>query len=401
MKRLFLASALAAAFSANATNLEVSLFYSDGYVSDNNILVSSEVIGFYRSINAANQLFSDNGVNLTLKPAKVQSVAEGTYAANYNVWNLLIDMESGSLESVTDNAGHFQVGIARDTHSGNSGYGESMTEFKYVGLRGGGNDYKKVAVTGNILNRYDADGYEYFMAHELLHTLGGSHNASDAALFEYNSSGNNYGYGDTCDDGSASLMDVSFASNSSSVTQKLTGATGCDSGSGDMVRLVNTFVTEVPSHATSLNMDTLVLAANENTSTSEFEFTVTRSVDTTSPITAYVHISGTGATLGNELQPVEVSFLANETSKTVTVPFSSIHAMFNDADDYDDKVFAVAVSEKEVVAALTDLTAINTAWTSDSNSGSTSSTGGEGGGGSVGIFTFFALAFMSLFRRGK
>ncbi|MCC2525555.1 hypothetical protein [Vibrio coralliilyticus] len=396
MKRLLLATALTASFAASATNLEISLFYSEGYTSDSSILVSSEIIGFYRSIDAANTLFSDSSANLVLVPAKIEALDEATFAANYNVFGLLNDMSSGSLEASTDNAGHLQLGIARDTFNGNSGYGEAINEFRFVGLRGGGTDYKKVAVTGNILNRYEASGYKHFMAHEVLHAaVGASHTASDAALFEYNSSGNNFGYGQTCDDGSASLMDSNFVNNASTVTQKISGAAGCASGGGNVVSHINTFAPEVPAHASYLNMNTMTMSVSENTSTSEYEFTVTRTKDTTSAINAYLHISGTNATVGNELQPVTVAFAANETSKTVTVPFSSIHAMFNDADPYDDKVYAVAISEKEVMNSLVDLTAINTTWSGDS---STASTSGGGGGGSIGIFTLLAMGLLRLRR---
>ncbi|CCO44194.1 exported hypothetical protein [Vibrio nigripulchritudo SOn1] len=408
LKRLLLgivfSTSLSATATASNTNLEVSLFYSDAYNSIGNVQVSSEVIGFYRSIDAANELFRENGVRVTLVPAKVSAIDSATYATNYNTWNLLIEMEAGSLESVTDH-GHFQVGIARYTHNGNSGYGENMTEFKYMGIASsGGHDFKKIAIKDGILNRYDTDGTKYFMAHELLHTLGGSHDAGDAALFEYMSSGRNYGYGQTCNDGYVSIMDVGFASNpTSQMSQKISGASGCDNGPADMVRLINEYAPAVASHAPYLNMNSLTMSAIENTATSEFELTVQRSVDTSTATTAYIHISGTGASESNEIQPIPVSFTANELAKTVKVPFSSIHPLYNDADGYDGKVYAVAVSPKETVNALTDLSAINTAWSSsndtDTSDGSDSDGGAGSSGGSVGFLAILAIAFGGITRR--
>ncbi|MCG9575445.1 M12 family metallo-peptidase [Vibrio tubiashii] len=396
MKRILLAASLSAAFAAQATNLEVSLYYSEGYASSNAVLVSSEIVGFYRSLAAANEVFSRSGASLTLVPAKIEAVPVATFSANENVFNLLTNLESGALKAVTDGNGHFQVALAMNQWNGKNGYAETMSELDYTTI-GAGTDYKKATVQVGVLNRFQDGGYRYILPHEILHTIGASHDASDATLFENGSSGENYGYAITCADGSESLMSATVSSNALGVVQKMSGGAGCTDATANMVNFTNKYSALTAGHAASLGINTMTVAVAENVGAETFDFTVTRSVAVTNAKTAYLHISGTGATVGNEIAPVAVSFLANETSKTVTVPFSSIHPMFNDAQPYDGKVYAVAVADNEVSNSAFDLTTVNTQWKDNSNSGSsTPAGGGSGGGGSFGFLTLLGLALATL-----
>lgn len=401
MKRLLLVSVLGASFAAHATDLDISLYYSNDYASTDDVLVSSEIIGFYRSLDAANTLFTNSGVNTTFVPAKIVGLGGGVFDGNLDVWDTRLSMESGTLQSPTDSAGHIQIGVARTPYGGTIGLAEAILQSRYDALAVSGTDYKKVSIAAGIMNAFDGSfpRYPYILAHEAVHSLGGSHDSADANLFDDTSSGNNYGYGQTCDDSSLSLMDANIATDSDGYALKLSGMAGCNSFGGDMVTFLNTYVPLAEGHAASLNMNTLTLAAVEDTVDQEFEFTVTRTVNVSSSGTAYVHISGTGATATNEIAPVEVTFAANQAAATVAVPFTSIHPMFDDADPYDDKVYAAAVSDDEVVNTATDLSSINTAWTSSSSSSTSSSGGGGGSGGSASIFGLLILAAIGVRRR--
>ncbi|WP_281189023.1 M12 family metallo-peptidase [Vibrio harveyi] len=416
MERLLVSSALAlTCLSAQAVELEVSLMYSDGYVNDTGVLVSSEIIGFYRSLDAANSLFSDSNVDLSLAPAKIYSVDAKTYDPTLNVLELRSELERKSLEDISDSAGHFVVGIARyPTSSGAIGYALPFNDAAYAKFDADPSykQTKKFALASGVTNSTSNPRYKYVLGHELLHTLGAAHDQTGGERFDSYSLGNNFGHGEDCGNGNMSLMAESSVS--ASGTMMLSGIEGCNAGNGDMVRFIKEYAPRVSKHENYLHMNTMTMNVIEDVAESEFEFTVTRTKDLSNSAKAYVHVSGSNASITNEIAPVEVAFDANQATKTVTVPFSSIHPMFEDAKESDKKVFAVAISNTEVMNQLVDLSGINTQWRPDSgsggNDGDDNGNGNNGnnggntssnGGGSVSFLGLISLLSFGLFRRRK
>ncbi|EJB5268106.1 hypothetical protein MW651_000710 [Vibrio vulnificus] len=408
MKRCFSMGLLALACQAQAVELEVSLLYSEGYTQDSGVLVSSEIVGFYRSLDAANELFQQHNVDLTFVPAKITAVAESQFDASMNVSQTRAALDRGALESLSDHAGHFVMGLAHRANSdGTVGYALSFSHSKYA-MFDRDLSYKlskKAAISSNILNDAINPRNRYVLVHELLHGIGAAHDETGALRFDTFSSGYTFGHGEDCGDGNRSLMAASFMSYQGVLM--LSGADNCNQGNGDMVRFIRQFAPRVASHENYFHMNTLAMTVFEDVAESEFEFTVTRSKDVSLPSVAYIHVSGSNASVTNELAPVTVVFDANESVKTVAVPFANVHPLFDDAELADKKVFAVAVSEVEVMPNLVELSAINTQWKpsmdngnggDNGNSGDNShgSTGGSSGGGSLGllILLLFSVGFV-------
>ncbi|END2489075.1 TPA: M12 family metallo-peptidase [Vibrio vulnificus] len=401
MKRCFSMGLLALACQAQAVELEVSLLYSEGYNQDSGVIVSSEIVGFYRSLDAANELFKQHNLDLNFVPAKITAVAESQFDASMNVTQTRAALERGALESLSDHAGHFVMGLARHANSdGTVGYALSFNDAKYAKFD---SDLsyklsKKVAISSNILNDAINPRNRYVLVHELLHGIGAAHDETGALRFDSYSSGYTFGHGEDCGYGNRSLMAASFMS--SSGVLMLSGSDNCNQGNGDMVRFIRQFAPRVASHENYFHMNTLSMTVFEDVAESEFEFTVTRSKDVSSPSIAYVHVSGSNASVTNELAPVLVAFDANESVKTVAVPFANVHPLFDDAELADKKVFAVAVSESEVMPSLVELSAINTQWKpgSDNGNGGDNGSGSTGGssGGSLGllILLLFSVGFV-------
>jgi hypothetical protein len=399
MKRLLVSSAVAlSCFTAQATELEISLYYSDAFYNDSGVLLSSDIVGFYRSIDAANALFDEAGANLTFVPAKISGEDVSVFPNGQTTRQTRGLLDYGTMDSVSDTASHFAVGLGY-SRGGVLGTAVPFLDRGYASPTA--NTKKSAVATGVMAN--ESTSHSYILAHEVLHSFGASHHESDAQYFDSLGNGEDYGHGEVCDDGGYSLMHEFVATDSDAPL--ISGQIGCASGHGDMVSFINKYAPLVANHAAPLNMNTLKLVAIENTAESEFEFTVTRSINTTQPSTVELHISGSGATITNEIIPVEIDFLANELSKTVRVPFSSIHPLFEDAKFIDGQVYAVAISDDEVMKELLDVTALNTAWTDtpdpiepDDGGGDVTSTGG-GGGGSMSWFGLIALLMLRKLRR--
>ncbi|AYV20526.1 hypothetical protein [Vibrio mediterranei] len=399
MKRLLVSSAVAlSCFSAQATELEISLYYSDAFYNDSGVLLSSDIVGFYRSIDAANALFDEAGANLTFVPAKISGEDVSVFPNGKTTRQTRGLLDYGTMEVVSDSASHFAVGLG---YSQGGVLGVAVPYYDY-GYATPSINTKKSAVASGVMSRTDSR-YPYILAHEVLHSFGGSHDESGAQSFDSLGNGEDYGHGDICDDGEYSLMHELASTGASAPL--VSGQGGCNSGHGDMVRFINTYAPLVANDAVPLNMNTLKMVAIEDTAESEFEFTVTRSINTSQPSTVELHISGSGATITNEIIPVEIDFLANELSKTVRVPFSSIHPLFEEAKFIDGQVYAVAISDDEVMKELLDVTALNTAWTDtpdpiepDDGGGDVTSTGGSGGG-SMSWFGLITLLMLRKLRR--
>ncbi|EMI4232927.1 hypothetical protein WB856_002857 [Vibrio vulnificus] len=385
MKRCFSMGLLALACQAQAVELEVSLLYSEGYNQDSGVLVSSEIVGFYRSLDAANELFQQHNVDLTFVPAKITAVAESQFDASMNVSQTRAALDRGALESLSDHAGHFVMGLAHRANSdGTVGYALSFSHSKYA-MFDRDLSYKlskKAAISSNILNDAINPRNRYVLVHELLHGIGAAHDETGALRFDTFSSGYTFGHGEDCGDGNRSLMAASFMSYQGVLM--LSGADNCNQGNGDMVRFIRQFAPRVASHENYFHMNTLAMTVFEDVAESEFEFTVTRSKDVSLPSVAYIHVSGSNASVTNELAPVTVAFDANESVKTVAVPFANVHPLFDDAELADKKVFAVAVSEVEVMPNLVELSAINTQWKPSTDNGNGGDNGGDNGNGSIG-----------------
>lgn len=404
MKRLLVSSAVAlSCFSAQATELEISLYYSDAFYNDSGVLLSSDIVGFYRSIDAANALFDEAGANLTFVPAKISGEDVSVFPNGQTTRQTRALLDRGTMEAVSDTASHFAVGLG---YSQGGVLGVAVPYYDY-GYATPTINTKKSAVASGVMPRTDSR-YPYILAHEVLHSFGARHDESGGQSFDSLNNGENYGHGDICDDGEYSLMHELVSTGTSAPL--VSGQAGCNSGHGDVVSFINKYAPLVANDAVSLNMNTLKMVAVEDTAESEFEFTVTRSINTTQPSTVELHISGSGATITNEIIPVEIDFLADELSKTVSVPFTSIHPLFEDAKSLDGQVYAVAISDDEVMKELLDVTALNTAWTDtpdpvdpvdpdDGSGGDTSTGGGGGGGGSFGTFSWLALAAVAFIRR--
>ncbi|EMK3315365.1 hypothetical protein V8043_002755 [Vibrio vulnificus] len=406
MKRCFSMGLLALACQAQAVELEVSLLYSEGYNQDSGVLVSSEIVGFYRSLDAANELFNQHNLDLNFVPAKITAVAESQFDASMNVTQTRAALDRGALESLSDHAGHFVMGLARHADSdGTAGYALSFIHSRYAKFDRDPSYKlsKKVAISSNILTYAINPRYRYVLVHELLHGIGAAHDETGALRFDTFSSGYTFGHGEDCGDGNRSLMAASFTAGRGVLM--LSGADNCNQGNGDMVRFIREFAPRVASHENYFHMNTLAMTVFEDVAESEFEFTVTRSKDVSLPSVAYIHVSGSNASVTNELAPVTVAFDANESVKTVAVPFANVHPLFDDAELADKKVFAVAVSEVEVMPNLVELSAINTQWKPSMDNGNggdnggdngNGSTGGSSGGGSLGllILLLFSVGFV-------
>lgn len=423
MERLLLSSALAlSAFSAQATELEVSFAYSDAYASDSYVLVSSEIVGFYRSLEAVNSLLEESGAELTLVPAKVFDIDNSLFPEVPHVRAVQGSLWLSELKEPTNDSGHMLIALSKIPSTNRilgasvpfsaSGY-KKFDDFGESSV-----NTKKATIVSGITNTTAMVHGKYLILHELLHSLGAGHNFERAKSFDIFDTGETYGHGEICDDGFKSVMETPWDNDNPRL--KLSGTSGCDSGNGDMVRFINTYAPKAAQHEPYLNMATLEMDVVEDTTLGMFDFTVTRTKSTDELSLAYIHLSNTNPIVGNEIKPIEVSFAPDQLSATVSVPFALIHPLFDDAQYADGMVYAVAVSENEVQKSLIDLTEINTAWVKeddDDNSGDDSSDNGDGGddssdndgsagggssggsgGGTFGGFGVALLGLIGLFR---
>ncbi|MDN3661140.1 hypothetical protein [Vibrio agarivorans] len=409
MERLLLSSAIAlSSFSIHATELEVSFAYNKAFSNDSFVMVSSEVIGFYRSLAASNEFLAEQGANLTLIPAKVFSVDDVYYPEMLQSLQWVLrygDLDAADDEidllDLTNDSAHLLVALSKlRATNGAVGYAVPFSISDYKAFDDFGQSAvvtKKVGIASGITNTTSIAHSEYLILHELLHSFGAKHSSEDAARFDDLDLGITYGHGEVCDSGYKSLMETPW--DAPDGYMQLSGTDGCQSGNGDMVKFINTFAPIVAQHEPYLNMATLDMTAVEDTDFDVYTFTVTRSKNIDSNSTAYIHLSNTNPTVGNEIKPIEVSFAENVLTAEVDVSFAYIHPLFEDAQHADGMVYAVAVSESEVQPSLVDLTAINTAWTADDDEDNGGSTGGDSGGGSLGLFGLLSVGLIGLFRR--
>lgn len=397
LKNSVVLGALMLSAGAIAAELEVSMFYPADMATRSDVDIASEVVGFYHNLEWSNALMAEKGANLVLKPTKVSALTGGEfYDANTGVIELLNDMATGTSIVATD-AGHIALGIA-NVESTKYGYSQAFVSNDYqvptLGTR-------KVTIThGASMGINSLEANSRILLHEALHTLGASHRAGDAALFDTT---DNYGYATICDNGLASIMDDSPSGTLAEMS--ISGASDCiGDGTANMVAFINKYAPMKATHVTPVGNQTVTLAVTENTNNETFDFIATRG-NTASAETMTLYVAGGKGynTNANGLTPMAVDFaLGSATSTPMNVPFNDIHSMFEQAHASYQSAYAVVIGADEVQDALVDLLDINTQWSYDDNpddTDDTSSDTGTGNGGSLGFIALGLLALMGWRRR--
>ncbi|MBC7005935.1 hypothetical protein BIZ37_25580 [Photobacterium sp. BZF1] len=400
MKTMFLAMTLALTVtSVKSTELEVSFVYSDAYIANPEILVSSEIIGFYRSLDAANILLEDQGAEMKLIPARVSAIDKNIFwpgqitlhlvnSMNYNDPNLAIE---------TNNSGHFIVGLAEGYQSTVYWYRNSVRfnydKYELFEIEGAESvNTKKSAIHKNIMNGISNSypNYQYMLLQRVLESMGAyPFKARASKEFDVYGIGEDYGYGTSCPPNFTTPSLMNNVHLNQVENMMITGSDDCKVENADMVRFINTYAPKVAQHEPYLDMATLDIVAKENTQENTFDFTVTRTKLIDKESVVYLHLSGSNPTYLNEVEPFEVQFKQSQTESTVSIPFSYIHPLFDDAQYVDGKVFAVGVSDSEVSPKLIDLSDLNTQWP-ENNSGS--------GGASLSLWVLLGLFASPLLR---
>lgn len=388
MNKLLTCVALCAATQASAATLEVSLFYPATYEADPSKNLSQEIVGFYRSIELSNQLFTNTGVNLTLKPTSITSTTSWTTEpVETGINTMWFDGSNTGETDVADVAvGIFEVN-ARDGEAQLS-FDSSYTDYP--------NMTRKAAIGyGRSLGGNDDAGYPYLMAHEILHTLGVRHD--DDETFNDTGTARVDGFGVTCASGYNSLLSATgvytpFAN----VT--LSGAADCVDAKANTVAFVNHYAPLAENWAATIGDQTLTVAALENVANQTFDVTVSRT-NTASAETMTLYVAGGRVNaVNNSLEPITVNFAAGSSnSDTIEIAFADMHPIFEQAYTSYQSVYAVAVGDNEVSASTFDLMTVNTEWvmpetTDDDNAAS---------GGSVPLWVLMPLGLIGLMRKSK
>lgn len=402
-KTFALSLALVAAQSAAATStLEVSLFYPQEYETDSSLNLPVEIVGFYRSIELGNALFARDGVDLVVKPTSIQATNEWGASETISNGISLINYNT-SVDAVTD-VGDVAVGLFQADHIGLAVvHRVSATDYIYWSNR-----TEKMAMgAGYMMGRDSSNGFQYMLAHELFHTMGGKHDKAGAEQWSENGTYRSDGHGVTCASGVNSLLHAHGAFTPfADVT--ISGSPTCQDDSGDNVAFVNHYAPMAAQYApTEINDQTLTMSAVENLNTRSFDITVTRN-DATLAETMTLYVAGGHATAAdNHLNTIDVTFAQGETeSQVVALSFDDVYPIFNQANDHVNSVYAVAVGENEISGSTLDIMALATDWTApvdvpnvpDVPVDSGSSSGGSGGG-SMPLWGLFVLTGLAVFRK--
>ena len=402
-KTFALSLALVAAQSAAATStLEVSLFYPQEYETDASLNLPVEIVGFYRSIELGNALFARDGVDLVVKPTSIQATNE--WGASETISNgISLIKYNTSVDAVTD-VGDVAVGLFQADHIGLAVV-HSVNASNYIDWP---NRTEKMAMgAGYMMGRDSSNGFQYMLAHELFHTMGGEHDKAGAEQWSENGTYRSDGHGVTCASGVNSLLHAHGAFTPfADVT--ISGSPTCQDDSGDNVAFVNHYAPMAAQYApTDINDQTLTMSATENLNSRSFDITVTRH-DATLAETMKLYVAGGHATAAdNHLNTIDVTFAQGETeSQVVALSFDDVYPIFNQANDHVNSVYAVAVGENEISGSTLDIMALATDWTApvdvpdvpDAPVDSGSSSGGSGGG-SMPLWGLFVLTGLAVFRK--
>lgn len=396
LKKSVVLGALMLSAGAIAAELEVSMFYPADMATRSDVDIASEVVGFYHNLEWSNALMAEKGANLVLKPTKVSAITDGIFsdpmAGVVAMKTDMADTTFGQSVTATD-YGHIAMGLG-NIQGGVYGRAQAFIYSHYqtptLGTR-------KIAIThGATMSPNATDENIRILLHEVLHTMGASHNAGEAALFD-SSNGYDFGYATTCDNGIESIMAASTTGNFNEVN--IAGANDCKGDNyADMVTFINTFAPKKQTHATTTSNQTVTLDVTENITNETYEFIATRSnVSASETMTMYI-AGGKGDNANpNSLIPMAVNFdLGSETSAPISVSFSAIHSLFERAHSSYQSTYAVVIGADEVQDALVDLLDINTQWSYDDNPDDTDDTSSDTGTGNGGSLGFIALGFLAL-----
>ncbi|MDD9195863.1 GlyGly-CTERM sorting domain-containing protein [Aliivibrio sp. S3MY1] len=407
--KTLLALSLAHSLSVNAagstSTFELSLFYPQPYEYDNSINLSSEVVGFYRSIEVANDLFERKGVNLELKPTHVASVSSWT--GTENVQTGRSDMDNGITEVETD-VGDMAVGLFQPKGS-TIGYGENINSSNYTWYP---NVTAKIGLAINrTLGKGGDNSYPFLLSHEVLHSIGAMHDQAAAGRFNDDAKGREDGYARTCDNGYGSLM-TPVISTIPFAQMTISGASDCNTTpSANMVGFTNQYAPLAAEFEVgSRNNQTIRLTVTENINDQTFDFVAQRN-DTSATEAMTLYIAGGAAYNGqNALAPQSIEFTSGQaSSEIIKIDFNTVYGVFDQAHGEINNTYAVVVGQNEVQNKLVDVTAINTLWeptitpdpeTPDPETGIPNpDNGGGDSGGSTSLFSLLMLSCLYLVRR--
>ncbi|WP_390241043.1 gammaproteobacterial enzyme C- transmembrane domain protein [Vibrio sp. R78045] len=393
------------ASQATANTFEVSLFYPDSYDSDSNFEVSTEVVGFYRSLELGNALLSDHGVNLTLKPIGVYSTNSWGSSETVSWGQATMQWDGGSGVDIETDIGDMAVGVFEQTGSAIA-LAQAMLSSYYTTHPTG---TRKIAMGHSVmLGTDDQTALPYVLTHEILHTIGGEHESSDD--FNDDGFGRTDGYGKVCGNGYSSLMHTSISSTPFSDVTMTGDDSDCPDANANMVNFTNHYAPLAANYAATVGNQTVSVAVSEDIDNQVFTFQATR-LNTTNAETMKLYIAGGYVNSGNtSLEPINITFDAGQTqSQTIEVTFTDLHPLFEQANESVQSVYAVVIGSDEVQDASVDVMALNTQWTdevvtppttdpTEPTEPTTPSQGGSGGG-SMPLWLLPALLLVRLLRK--
>ncbi|ACH64740.1 GlyGly-CTERM sorting domain-containing protein [Aliivibrio fischeri] len=397
--KTLLALSLAHSLSANAATVELSLFYPEPYELDSSVSLSSEVVGFYRSIEVANDLFTRKGVNLELKPTHVASVSSWT--GSENVQTGRSDMDNGATEVETD-VGDMAVGLFLPKGS-TIGYGENINSSNYTWYP---NVTAKIGVAINrTLGTGGNNSYPFVLAHEVLHSIGAMHDQAAAVRFNDDSLGREDGFPGLCESGYGSLMTATMY-NIPFEKMSLSGASDCNGNpSANMVGFTNHYAPLASEFEVGArNNQSVRLTVTENINDQTFDFVAQRNnTATAESMTLYI-AGGTVHNGSNSLAPQTIEFQAGQgNSETIKVDFTTLHPIFDASHQQINSTYAVVVGQNEVQNALIDVAALSTQWeptiTPDTGTPNPDNGGGGDSGGSTSLFALLMMLCFGYIRK--
>ncbi|AZS26320.1 GlyGly-CTERM sorting domain-containing protein [Vibrio anguillarum] len=395
MKHSLLATALIGSLTATsalaANVIEVSAFFHESA----NLNQSQEVVGFYRSLEISNKLFSDKGVDIVLKPTHIGLLTNTETTASQDVFNGQIQMRtvSDNLEVAT-NIGDVALGIFEPL-ANTIGQGGGYDDSDYVNNP---NSTRKVAISkGYLAGLSGAESAALVFPHEMLHSFGATHTESEAAGFNSLGGSRVDGYSATCSNGLPSLMRSSPLDSKVS-DMSISGALDCIDVKANMVGFANQYAPSIAAIAASRNNQTLNVGATENINTQQFDITVTRN-QTGSAETIMLYVAGGLMDTGSGLEPIAVNFGIGESSRSVAIPFTNIHPLFVKANNTIQSTYAVAIGANEVSNAALNLLSVNTQWVAPTIDTVTPPASDSGSGGSISWVLSLIVLGVGIIRR--
>ncbi|MGF1884724.1 GlyGly-CTERM sorting domain-containing protein [Photobacterium profundum] len=390
MKKTTLALGLAALLSTTA---QAAVFESTLYTPSDMpaTSLSQSIVGYYYAMDLANKTFAANNVDVQLKPARFKPVADYTSeAAVVPSKNIMADLLV--FNTITTDT-YYNVVIGNNSGNANGAANIAYSDDDLTNFI----NFTVMGVATQTLLAADSNVDNFVFTHEVGHTLGGQHDVSNIPVDALGLYTNAYAVPD-CGNGESSLVAEDGAAIARASLPLISGASGCQVGSANNVAVMNHVIELEKNDKPLIGNQTLSVDVVENTNTQMFELTVTRT-DTTNADTAKVYIAGTQDSTA--LTAISVSFdVGIATSSVASVPFDKIHPMFDASVSYAS-VYAVALTDTEVVPALTDLKDFNTVWVKkvEVDNGTSGGESSGGSGGSTSIFLIVMMGAIGLFRR--